>query len=414
MTAPTIGTSDRVERLAGLATALEQDGRLTPEWRAVFERCPRDAFAPDVIWIPRQGDTPPLRACDRRREPEVWAERVYGLEPVNIQVDDGTPAGPDGDGNAATSGLSNPAVVFAMLGLLDVEEGMRCMEIGTGPGWNAALLADRLGDDQVVSVEIDPRIAELARANLEHVGLTPQLVVGDGAHGWPTGAPYDRVIATCAVGRVPYPWVEQAWAGAVIVLPLALPWGDESFLVRLTVNAAGTASGRIVYGSEFMNLRGHRSQYRDWADLTAGQNSPAASTTELDPRHLDRHLAVRVVMAALVPGAEIYWDDTTEVLHMGTWRERRGAGSFARVWYHSKGPWRVEQRGPRHLWDEVETAYQWWTDHGRPPSTRFGLTVTSEHDQRLWYDTPDGPTWPLPPLPRIAGDPETASAPSPR
>jgi protein-L-isoaspartate(D-aspartate) O-methyltransferase len=155
-------------------------------------------------------DLVPLRRTD---DPDTWLELAYANASVATQVDDGFPAG-DGCGFEVSSSASMPAVVAQMLGALDVEPGRRVLEIGTGTGYNAALLAHRLGAERVVSVEVDPAVAEHARRALDHAGFGAVTVVtGDGAEGYRPGAPYDRVLATVAVGQVPPAWVAQTRPG---------------------------------------------------------------------------------------------------------------------------------------------------------------------------------------------------------
>ena len=97
------------------------------------------------------------------------------------------------------------------------------LEIGTGTGYNAALLARYLGEQWVTSIDIDPVLSEQARANLKAAGYAPTVVRADGAGGWPSTAPCDRIISTAAViaGRLPYAWVEQTRPGGLILTP----WG---------------------------------------------------------------------------------------------------------------------------------------------------------------------------------------------
>jgi protein-L-isoaspartate O-methyltransferase len=101
----------------------------------------------------------------------------------------------------------------------------RVLEIGTGTGYNAALLAHRLGDGQVVSIEVDPQVAEQTRHALARAGFAPTVITADGSAGYPAGAPYDRVIATCSalLGQVPYQWVAQTRAGGRLVVPVHRP-----------------------------------------------------------------------------------------------------------------------------------------------------------------------------------------------
>jgi len=97
-----------------------------------------------------------------------------------------------------------------MLAALDAHEGHRVLDTGTGTGYNAALLAHRLGAEQVTSIEVDPDVAASARTALSDNGFGGvTTVTGDGALGYPSGGPYDRVIATAACNQIPYAWIAQ-------------------------------------------------------------------------------------------------------------------------------------------------------------------------------------------------------------
>ncbi len=178
-----------------MVAALAERGELDQRWRAALIEVPRHVFLPEVVWRQDRDaegdcDLVPLRRVD---DPGVWLELAYANAPVTTQVDDGVPAG-GGCGFEVSSSVSMPAVVAQMLGALDAEPGMRVLEIGTGTGYNAALLAHRLGAEQVVSVEVDPAVARHARCALDHAGFGAVTVVtGDGADGYEPGAPYDRV-----------------------------------------------------------------------------------------------------------------------------------------------------------------------------------------------------------------------------
>ncbi|MEU1815327.1 methyltransferase domain-containing protein [Streptomyces roseifaciens] len=105
-----------------------------------------------------------------------------------------------------------PGLVFSMLADLDVGEGHRVLEIGTGTGWNAALLAHRVGPSgSVVTVEVDGTVASAGREALRRAGLGPAVraLHRDGLLGFPERAPYDRGIATCGLRTLPFAWVEQ-------------------------------------------------------------------------------------------------------------------------------------------------------------------------------------------------------------
>ncbi|MEJ8648632.1 methyltransferase domain-containing protein [Streptomyces sp. MS1.AVA.3] len=147
---------------------------LTPEWEAAYKGVPRHRFLPETVWL---GDQ--LAPCDRRESPGDWLRAAYADDPVVTQINDG--ADPGDDERWPSCSASAPDIVFRMLHMLDVQSGDRVLEIGTGTGWNAGLLAHRLGSDLVTTVEVDPALADQATANLKAAGLAPRVITGDGA-----------------------------------------------------------------------------------------------------------------------------------------------------------------------------------------------------------------------------------------
>ena len=126
--------------------------------------------------------------------------------------------------------ISQPYVVAFMTEALDVAGGMRVLEIGTGSGYQAAILA-RLARD-VYSVERIAELGERARKILAELGITNVHVrIGDGRLGWPEAAPFDRIIVTAAADAPPPALLDQLAEGGIMVIPLQ-DGGAES-LVRL-------------------------------------------------------------------------------------------------------------------------------------------------------------------------------------
>ncbi|GGY75423.1 hypothetical protein GCM10010327_01470 [Streptomyces nitrosporeus] len=119
--------------------------------------------------------------------------------------------------------------MFRMLHMLDVHEGHRGLEIGTGTGWNAGLLAHVAGPANVTTVEVDPALAREAGERPRKEGVTAAVVPGDEAEGYADNAPYDRLVATCSVRSVPHPWVDQVKPGGVILTPWESPWVATSW-----------------------------------------------------------------------------------------------------------------------------------------------------------------------------------------
>ncbi len=118
--------------------------------------------------------------------------------------------------------ISQPYIVARMTELLRVFPGAKVLEIGTGSGYQAAVLAE-LGA-RVFSVERIPDLALRAAETLSGLGYDVKVRVGDGTEGWPEEAPFDRIIITAAAPRVPEPLLEQLAEGGVLVAPLGDRW----------------------------------------------------------------------------------------------------------------------------------------------------------------------------------------------
>ncbi|MBH1933412.1 protein-L-isoaspartate(D-aspartate) O-methyltransferase [Streptomyces sp. AV19] len=376
-----------------------ETGALTPDWLGTFKAVPRELFVPDRIWPGIADGTRQTTLVDRAEDPDSWFKVVYSDIPLTTQWDDGRHTG-DGLGTTPTSSSSMPRMVFSMLADLDVQEGHRTLEIGTGTGWNAGLLSHRLGGANVVSVEYDEAVAEGAEENLRRAGLSPLVIVADGRSGHVGTAPYDRVIATCSVGEMPRSWIEQTRPGGVIVAPWGTEYGGE-YIVRLTVGEDGTANGPFTRSSAFMRLRQQRAERPPFDAYLKGQEWPAdgtRSTTALSPADIGGWLE-QFVIGLQVRGA--FWraeryDDGTYTL----WTYSADTQSWASADYvPGRRKYEVVQSGPRKLWAETEAAYRWWLGNGRPGFERFGLTVDA-HGERVWLDSPGAPL----PVRRLGGD----------
>ncbi len=231
---------------------------MTPGQKAVAT-VDREPFIPATIYV-SSNDTGWLVPLHRSHDPERWSALVASDLPVITAVtyDQRLPAHlrnpTTGRGVMATSSSSGRLVMARMVDLLELRPGMRVLEIGTGSGYNAALLTHIVGDGMVTSVEVDDELAEHALAALAATGYEVNVVTGDGTHGYPSGAPYDRVVATAAVHTVPYAWVEQTRPGGSLVVPWAPTFHPDGPLVVLTVGDDGTAEGRFIEPAHFMPL----------------------------------------------------------------------------------------------------------------------------------------------------------------
>jgi protein-L-isoaspartate(D-aspartate) O-methyltransferase len=146
--------------------------------------------------------------------------------------------------------ISQPFIGALMLDLLDVRPGHRVLEVGTGLGYQAAVLA-ALGA-RVLSVEIVEEFAEDARLRLASAGHEVEIRVGDGSRGWAEHAPFDRILVTAASDWPPQPLVDQLKVGGLLVMPLG--GKDVQTLTALTKTDDGNLDARPLLPVRFTHL----------------------------------------------------------------------------------------------------------------------------------------------------------------
>ena len=158
------------------------------------------------------------------------------------------------DGTAISSS-SQPTMVAMMLEHLQIVPGHRVLEIGTGTGYNAALLSVLVGEHgSVVSVELEPDLAEQARRLIGEVVSYPvEVVVGDGQDGYPRRAPYDRIVVTAGASEVAEAWRQQLATGGRLVVPIVGRRGAGSVMVFDVVN--GNLVRRAAIPCGFVPMR---------------------------------------------------------------------------------------------------------------------------------------------------------------
>ena len=121
--------------------------------------------------------------------------------------------------------ISQPGVVSRMTEWLDIHDGQKILEIGTGSGWQTAILSYLVGSGTVYSIDIHPSLVKFARENLEKFGIdNVHVISGDGSVGYAKESPYDRIIITAACSKIPLPLIDQLHEGGLIIAPV----GDSS------------------------------------------------------------------------------------------------------------------------------------------------------------------------------------------
>ena len=153
--------------------------------------------------------------------------------------------------------ISQPFIVALMTDLLEPTPGDRILEIGTGSGYQAAVLSGLVR--QVYSIEILPELARLAGERFAQLGYRNiEVRSGDGYRGWPEEAPFDGIIVTAAVSHVPPPLVEQLKPEGRLVIPVGLPSSHQELLL-VTKGRDGALETRSVLGVAFVPLTGGHS-----------------------------------------------------------------------------------------------------------------------------------------------------------
>ncbi|MFI6576880.1 methyltransferase domain-containing protein [Nocardiopsis sp. NPDC050513] len=378
------------ERHAALIEAMIADGTLTdPALIDTFRAVPRHRFIPESGALTPRGT--PLSAT---ANPELWLAAVYTDNAIGTRFEGsdlprqrGAREQPSKPGRSATSSSSAPTVLARMLELADLANGQHVLEVGTGTGWNTALLAHRLGDRAVTSLEIDSRVAAAARGTLRAEGYTPGVEHADGYEGWPPRAPYDRITSPCGVRRLPPAWARQVRPGGLVVCPWGLLEG-AGVIVRLERAEDGSLTGTFHGGVGFVPLRVPGPPVLPVRD--SGQQPDEYRLTQIDPLAPLTAFASAFVLSLLVPDWRVRrrWIGTGS----GVWVCDQAGESWVRVYPYGTS-WMIEQGGPRSIWDEFEDALAEWERLDRPEPERFGLLVDAEGGHRVWLDAPDGPGW---------------------
>jgi protein-L-isoaspartate(D-aspartate) O-methyltransferase len=148
--------------------------------------------------------------------------------------------------------ISQPFIVALMTELLDPRPDMRVLEIGTGSGYQAAVLAECVA--KVYTVEIVAPLGERARETLKELGYkNVEVRIGDGYKGWPEAAPFDAIMVTAAPDHIPQPLIDQLAPKGRMVIPVGSRYGNQELLI-ITKDADGRAVTRRTIAVRFVPL----------------------------------------------------------------------------------------------------------------------------------------------------------------
>lgn len=361
-----------------LADRLQAAGDIrSAKWRAAVENVPRHLFVPEffrsittnrgLMWEPI---TPEKVGADE------WLEIAYENDTLVTQIDgrihpsdteEPIPAG------NPTSSSTLPGLVVAMLEDLEVGDDSNVLEIGTGSGYSTALLCERLGAENVVSIETDSGLAARAAHAIHQLGYRPTLITGNGLDGFPQRAPYDRIIATCSVRHIPPAWLSQSKPGAIILTTLS-GWQYGSGYTKITVGVNGTAFGRFLPETySFMLARPHMPPPVNIGD-TAEVDSAEPRPSRIAPDALHDWTAQFIAQLA-IPNAQVI-GKSVDGGPMVDYYVDSETGSIASLTPQDDGIYQVRETGPLALWSSVEKAMIEWHELGSPGIEDFRISIT--------------------------------------
>ncbi|WP_327236799.1 ATP-grasp peptide maturase system methyltransferase [Streptomyces sp. NBC_01317] len=374
--------TDSARERRRLAALLAENGVLTsPSLRTAVEAVPRELFLHPGVFLDEGAVWRPVTAAGT--DPAEWLKIAYSYDTLTTQLDGHLTADRTAQPVAGvpTSSSTTPATVVSMIESLGLTAGTRVLEIGTGTGYSSALMCHCLGADNVTTVEVDPDVAERADTALETLGFSAWTVTGDGLLGHPRNAPYDRVIATCAVRRIPHTWVRQTKPGGVILGTVG-SWPYGTGLAKVTVDNDGNAEGRIIGRSSFMRARSQAvvPVAGDLSARTAYVDDERE--TKVSPALLDDWMPAFLAQLA-APGAHLVRAaraDGTRLLYLFD----PDLESFAEFVVQGDG-WMVRQGGPVLLWNRIEETLVAWEAAGRPEIDTVQLRIT-QASHRYWIE----------------------------
>jgi protein-L-isoaspartate O-methyltransferase len=217
----------------------------SPALIAAFRATPRHRFIDRIFRL--QGQPEHWREILTREPGPPELRLIYGDRALVTHLD--SPGG-----RLPISSSSQPSLMAQMLNDLQLQPGLKILEIGSGTGYNAALLAHCVHPGWVVSVDVDRNVLSEAWAHLRYFPERHiKLKHADGRDGYPEEAPYERIMVTAATADLEPGWLEQMTPGGVVLAPLALGPG-LSYIARGSVHD-GIFRGRLTRPAYFMALR---------------------------------------------------------------------------------------------------------------------------------------------------------------
>jgi protein-L-isoaspartate O-methyltransferase len=349
-------------------------------WHAPIAATPRHLLVPNW-WRPDGGGwalhTGP---GDEAR----WARAAYADRTLVTRVG---PSHADLARNGAppsakpTSSSTLPTLVVQMFRHARIGDEHHVLDVGTGSGYSAALLAHRLGGNQVISIDVDPYLVRVAAERLDSLGLRPQVETVD-ATG-PLPGTFDRIVSMVSVKPIPASWLAALKPGGRLVTCIA----GTTAILTATRRDDGTAFGRIERDrAGFMSTR-HGADYPEDTSLDVVARidlgmADVASRARYPVIEVDEAFELASVLEIETPGIRHHYeegDDGVRIAWMthpdGSWARAKGKRGESPL---------VHQSGPRRLWDILDDLRHRWLTDGY--LQLYGATATIKADGVIYLE----------------------------
>lgn len=370
------------ERLAAVATVPGSG------WQALVAGIPRHPFVP--CWWETTDQASDGNATWTRRDgtddPDAWLRTAYANRSPITQV-----AGMHADltGEPAvtgrpTSSATMPQLLVIMYGHANLTDGCDLLDVGTGSGYGTALLARRLGDRYVTSIDVDQYLTVAAAERLATVGLHPPVITGDATGPLPASQTddgcYDRIVATVALPSVPASWLAALRPGGRLVTTIA----GTAMTISANRMPDGGAVGQVE-GTQagFMPTRTNADDYParlldrpEYVDVRTREGE-TVTRSPYPVVDVGSVWELETMLGLTNPGTQHHYAcdeangiETALLLHRD--------GSWARATAGQQQPTTVHQGGPRRLWDDLDRVRRDWQHAGDVPA--YGARVRIDPD----------------------------------
>lgn len=356
-------------------------------WRPLVASTPRHIFVPRWWhWAEPAGWT----GCEGESDKRRWMETSYGDRTLITRLGtlhaDHAQLG-DHPSGRPTSSATLPGLVVQMYRCAGLTDGVDVLDVGTGSGYGCALLARRLGDDHVTSVDVDDYQVTAAAQRLASVGLHPGFVVCDATGALPGN--YDRIVSMTSVAPVPPSWLAALRPGGRLVTVLA----GTGLLLVADKTPGGGAVGRIEwYRAGFMAARSgpdYPPTLLEEFPAARDSNGEQVGTGRYPVVHIGNAWELYSMLGVTVPGIQHHYEETGNgqrtawLVHPdGSWARATGTADDLPI---------VHQSGPRQLWDIVDDIRYAWLRDGKLPAYGASVAITADGGVQLtrgrWHTT---------------------------